>query len=45
MLYLCSVQYEGGDGGYLNVVECTMAFVYRQKIESGEIEEWGIGQE
>ena len=36
------VQYECGDGGVLNVVECTMTVEHRHKIESGE---WEIGQE
>ena len=45
VLHLCSVQYGRGDGGVLNVVECTMTVAYCHKIESGEIKEWEIGQE
>ena len=42
---LYSVQYEDGDGEDLNATECKMAVEYRDKIESGEIKEWEIGQE
>ena len=38
-------QYEDGDGGDFNAVECKMAVEYRDKIESGEIKEREIGQE
>ena len=42
---LYSVQYEDGDEEDLDVVECKMAVEYHRKIESGEINEWKIGQE
>ena len=43
---LCStVLYEDGDAEDLSAAECKMVFEYRYKIESGEIKEWGIGQE
>ena len=42
---LYSAQYEDGDGEDLSAAECKMVVEYRHKIESGEITEWGIGQE
>ena len=37
--------YEDGDGEDLNTDECAMTVGYRDKIESGEIKEWELGQE
>ena len=40
-----SVKYEDGDREDLSAAECKIAVEYRQKIESGEINEWEIGEE
>ena len=42
---LYSVQYESGDEEDLDEVECRIAVEYRRKIDSGEINEWEIGEE
>ena len=42
---LYSVKYEDGDREDLSAAECKIAVEYRQKIESGEINEWEIGEE
>ena len=36
---------ENGDEEDLDVVECRIAVEYRRKIDSGEINEWEIGEE
>ena len=40
-----AVQYEDGDEEDLDAVECRIAVEYRRKIDSGEINEWEIGEE
>ena len=42
---LYSVQYEDGDEEDLNQEECVEAVVLYNKLESGEIDEWELGDE
>ena len=42
---LYSVQYEDSDEEDLDTVECRIVVKYCRKIDSGEINEWEIGEE